>query len=143
MYYLRMYCSNCGKKIRAEHTFCGHCGFDLSTDSAKDTVVTQTEKTLGTSSLICDGLGKMHCPTCHAELPVNNNFCEACGRNVNPVTSADQVDGKTFIKPKTAKKSGCGAYVLIGLIVLVVVALIAVIFIVQLISEILLEFGVI
>ena len=138
-----MYCSNCGKKIRADHTFCGHCGFDLSTDSAKDTVVTQTEKTLGTSSLICGGLGNMHCPNCHAELPVNNNFCEACGRNVNPVTSVDQVDGNTFIKPKTAKKSGCGTYVLIGLIILVVVALIAVIFIVQLISEILLEFGVI
>ena len=81
----------------------------------------------------------MHCPNCHAELPVNNNFCEACGRNVNPVTSVDQVDGKTFIKPKTAKKSGCGTYVLIGLIVLVVVALIAVIFIVQLILEILNE----
>ena len=137
-----MYCSNCGKKIRADHTFCGHCGFDLSTDSAKDTVVTQTEKTLGTSSLICGGLGNMHCPNCHAELPVNNNFCEACGRNVNPVTSVDQVDGKTFIKPTTAKKSGCGTYVLIGLIVLVVVALIAVIFIVQLILEILNEVSV-
>ena len=128
-----MYCSNCGEEIRDEHTFCGHCGFDLSTDSEKDTVVTQTEKTLGTSSLICGGLGNMHCPNCHAELLVNNNFCEKCGRNVNPVTS----DGNTFIKPKTAKKSGCGTYVLIGLIILVVVALIAAIFIVKLISEIL------
>ena len=134
-----MYCSNCGKKIRADHTFCGHCGFDLSTDSAKDTVVTQTEKTLGTSSLICGGLGNMHCPNCHAELPVNNNFCEACGRNVNPVTSVDQVDGSTFIKPKTAKKAGWGTYVLIGLIILVVVALIAAIFIVTLIFVILNE----
>ena len=128
-----MYCSNCGKQIKAEHTFCGHCGFDLSTDSEKDTFVTQTEKTLGTSSLICDGLGKMHCPTCHAELPVNNNFCKTCGRNVNPVTS----DGNTFIKPKTARKAGCGTYVSIGLIILVVVALIAAIFIVKLIFEIL------
>ena len=40
-----MYCSNCGGEIRAEHTFCGHCGFDLSTDSEKDTFITQTKKT--------------------------------------------------------------------------------------------------
>ena len=38
-----MYCSNCGEKIRAEHTFCGHCGFDLSTDREKDTFISQTK----------------------------------------------------------------------------------------------------
>ena len=58
-----MYCSNCGKEIKAEHDFCGHCGFDVKTAQGKSEPVfegiysEQKLKPSGCLTVICCVLG--------------------------------------------------------------------------------------
>ena len=35
---MQVYCSNCGKEIKAEHTFCGHCGFKTAQSKSEPVV---------------------------------------------------------------------------------------------------------
>jgi ribosomal protein L40E len=89
-----MFCKKCGANIADNAKFCKKCGAKIEKDEQDNTSVTASNES--SEEAVPEVKKVIICRNCGSENPVNREFCNKCGADINKLNTAPKSNSNTF-----------------------------------------------